>query len=66
MNDPRPAKQPWNKSSKLASFKGSRGFADGVLVVGSLLLAAVVFSLLLSVLWSVISAGSAAMSPQLL
>ncbi len=66
MNDPRPAKQPWNKSSKLASFKGSRGFADGVLVVGSLLLAAVVFSLLLSVLWSVISAGSAAMSPQFL
>jgi phosphate transport system permease protein len=33
-------------------------------VVGSFLLAAVVFSLLLSVLWSVISAGAAALSPQ--
>jgi phosphate transport system permease protein len=66
MPEPRPAKQPWNKSSKLASFTGRRGFADGVLVFGSLLLAAAVFSLLLSVLWSVISAGSAALTPQFL
>lgn len=63
---PRPAKQPWNKTSKFASFSGRRGTADAVLVLGSLLLAAVVFSLLLSVLWSVISTGSAAMSPQFL
>ena len=64
MSDPRPAKQPWTKSSKLASFKGLRGFSDATLVFGSLLLAAAVFSLLLSVLWSVISAGSGAMSAE--
>ena len=64
MPEPRPAKQPWNKSSKLASFSGRRGFADAVLVIGSLLLAAVVFSLLLSVLWSVIVTGSSAIKPQ--
>lgn len=64
MPEPRPAKQPWNKSSKLASFAGRRGTADAVLVIGSLLLAAVVFSLLLSVLWSVIVTGSAALKPQ--
>lgn len=66
MSDPRPAKQPWTKSSKLASFKGLRGFSDATLVFGSLLLAAAVFSLLLSVLWSVISAGSGAMSAEFL
>jgi len=64
MTDPRPAKQPWNKSSKVASFKGGRGFADAILIVVSLLLSAVVFALLLSVLWSVISAGAGALSPQ--
>lgn len=64
MPEPRPAKQPWNKSSKLASFAGRRGTADAVLVIGSLILAAVVFSLLLSVLWSVIVTGSAALKPQ--
>jgi len=64
MPEPRPAKQPWNKSSKLASFKGTRGLADAVLVLGSLLLAAVVFGLLLSVLWSVITSGASAMSSQ--
>jgi phosphate transport system permease protein len=64
MPEPRPPKQPWNKSSKLASFAGRRGFADAVLVIGSLLLAAVVFSLLLSVLWSVIVTGSSAIKPQ--
>ena len=64
MPEPRPAKQPWNKSSKLASFAGRRGTADAILVIGSLLLAAVVFSLLLSVLWSVIVTGSAALKPQ--
>ena len=64
MTDPRPAKQPWNKSSKAASFKGGRGFADAILIVVSLLLSAVVFALLLSVLWSVISAGAGALSPQ--
>lgn len=64
MPEPRPAKQPWNKSSKLASFKGTRGLADAVLVLGSLLFAAVVFGLLLSVLWSVITSGASAMSSQ--
>ncbi|MFM5951152.1 MAG: phosphate ABC transporter permease PstA [Micrococcales bacterium] len=64
MTDPRPAKQPWNKSSKVASFKGGRGFADAILIVVSLLLSGVVFALLLSVLWSVISAGAGALSPQ--
>ena len=64
MPEPRPAKQPWNKSSKLASFKGTRGLADAILVLGSLLLAAVVFGLLLSVLWSVITSGASAMSSQ--
>ena len=64
MPDPRPAKQPWDKSSKLNSFSGKRGAADAVLVLGSLLLALVVFSLLLSVLWSVIVTGSAAITPE--
>lgn len=64
--DPRPAKQPWNKSSKLASFKGGRGIADATLIALAVVLAGVVFSLLLSVLWSVISAGASAMSPQFL
>jgi phosphate transport system permease protein len=64
--NPRPAKQPWNKSSKLASFAGRRGVADATLIVLAVLLAGVVFSLLLSVLWSVISAGAGAMSPQFL
>ena len=64
--DPRPAKQPWNKSSKLASFTGGRGLADATLIALAVLLAGVVFSLLLSVLWSVVSAGAGAMSPQFL
>lgn len=64
--DPRPAKQPWNKSSKLASFAGGRGLADATLITLAVLLAAVVFGLLLSVLWSVVSAGAGAMSPQFL
>ena len=64
MTDPRPAKQPWNKSSKAASFKGGRGFADALLIVVSLLLSGIVFALLLSVLWSVISTGVGALSPQ--
>lgn len=60
----RPAKQPWNKSSKLATFTGGRGLADASLIVVAFLLSSVVFILLLSVLWSVISAGAGAMSPQ--
>jgi phosphate transport system permease protein len=60
----RPAKQPWEVTSKATKFSGKRGLADLSLLVVSLAFAAVVFSLLLSVLWSVVESGASALSPQ--
>ena len=60
----RPAKQPWEVTSKATKFSGKRGLAALSLLVVSLAFAAVVFSLLLSVLWSVVESGASALSPQ--
>ena len=60
----RPSKQPWEATSSTTKFSGKRGIADLLLLLVSLAFAAVVFSLLLSVLWSVIQSGASALSPQ--
>lgn len=64
MSQPRPTVQPWTKSSKVASFASKRGLADLTLIIVALGFAAIVFSLLISVVWSVVQTGFSALSPQ--